>query len=63
MTESEVCFRKINTAAIHTAGLEEGQLEIRRPEKRLLERQRQDAIKTRTIHKVFGSTAHCSHPF
>lgn len=38
MTESEVCFQKINIAAIYRVGLDGGQLEIRRPVKRLLER-------------------------
>lgn len=38
VTEWEVCFQKINTAAIYRVGLDGGQLEIRRPVKRLLDR-------------------------
>ena len=38
VTESEVCFQKINIAAIYRVGFDGGQLEIRRPVKRLLER-------------------------
>lgn len=37
VTESEVCSRKINIAAIYRTGLEGGQLERRRPGRRPLQ--------------------------